>query len=243
MKNVIILLSLIYTFNFFGQEVNGIGEAHYKKSYIASKNTKQESHLSDFEKYTIKALDRILFVLKFNRTESLFRMAEQMNLDDGLDLRSATLIGGGKGVYYTNIDENVRLHQKVSFEKKYIVESSFKKLQWELLNKSKNIGGYACYQAKLVEKIVTSRGVKDRIITAWYAPDLSISFGPIGYGNLPGLIMELVVGKKTVYTCTRIIFDTSKKISRPKKGLLISEPAFNIISKETLEKLKEKEDH
>jgi GLPGLI family protein len=40
---------------------------------------------------------------------------------------------------------------------------------------------------------------QDILVTAWYAPDIPVRFGPIGYGGLPGLILELQNESATFY--------------------------------------------
>lgn len=71
----------------------------------------------------------------------------------------------------------------------YIKEEIFtyfeipKKLNWELMNESKNISGYTCYKA-----ITNFRGRK---YTAWFTTDIPVRFGPWKFTNTPGLLMEI----------------------------------------------------
>lgn len=63
---------------------------------------------------------------------------------------------------------------------------------WKFINQSKNIGSYKVFKAVMEEEYVTrSDEHKKRKVTAWYCPDLPYFFGPLGYFDLPGLILEL----------------------------------------------------
>jgi len=61
----------------------------------------------------------------------------------------------------------------------------------------------------------------------WYTPSIPVSFGPKGYDNLPGLILE-VIWKDQYFIVRKIEFDHSeaKKIKEPKKGKLITQEEY-----------------
>ena len=76
------------------------------------------------------------------------------------------------------------------------------------------------------------------ITTAWYTPQISVGNGPGKYQGLPGLILEINDGKKTI-VCTKIILNPSKKISiqEPKKGKVVSQKKFLEIEKQKSEEM------
>lgn len=105
-------------------------------------------------------------------------------------------------------------------KKDYLVT---KKLEtnWELHNESKKINNYLCYKATQEITIKNTKGEFKHIATAWYCPEIPYSFGPFGYGGLPGLIFELhdkftSFGLKNLY-----LKNDSSKIELPKEGKLI----------------------
>ena len=63
------------------------------------------------------------------------------------------------------------------------------------------------------------------VITTWFAPKINRSFGPGGYGGLPGLILELDRGKKT-YTASSI-----KEVDLTKEDLDVPTTEKKIIKK------------
>jgi GLPGLI family protein len=72
--------------------------------------------------------------------------------------------------------------------------------------------------------VVNGSSVFEHPIIAWYCPKLPFSYGPIGYGNLPGLILQLQV-RNVVYGVSKIDFDADNlpDYSILKKGEIISE--------------------
>ena len=63
-------------------------------------------------------------------------------------------------------------------------EEPLPQLDWTLTDSVKTICGYTCHQAKA--------GLYGRMWTAWYCPELPLSYGPYVLGGLPGLILEAV---------------------------------------------------
>ncbi|WP_438712837.1 GLPGLI family protein [Aquimarina muelleri] len=75
---------------------------------------------------------------------------------------------------------NLYFQDESRFGQTFIVKSE--EIKWELINETKKIGKYNCYKAKYKE------------IIAWYAPEIPLQFGPVGFGGLPGLIIHLEYG-------------------------------------------------
>ncbi|MFY7811112.1 MAG: GLPGLI family protein [Flavobacterium sp.] len=99
---------------------------------------------------------------------------------------------------------------------------------WELVNETKNISGYLCYKANGIIK--TNNETKPtETIQAWYCPDINYSFGPLGFGGLPGLIFHLQIGN-TNYFLNKIDFkDEIQEIIIPNSGLKVSQEEFDKI--------------
>lgn len=97
---------------------------------------------------------------------------------------------------------------------------------WQLLNEKKEINGYTCYKATSFNVIKYGEKVFKHPITAWFCPEIPYSFGPNGYGNLPGLILELQV-RNIVYGAKKIEFDSKKTFDIDKKNMkILSEVEF-----------------
>lgn len=107
-----------------------------------------------------------------------------------------------------------------------------KKQNWKLTQETKIINGYTCYKAICEWEYETRSGNTGiRSATAWYTPQIPFSYGPNGFQDLPGLILEIEQnGNKLV----------AKKIELFKENLNISFPKTRTIDeKKYNEKLKE----
>jgi GLPGLI family protein len=84
---------------------------------------------------------------------------------------------------------------------------------WVLHNETKMIDNFLCYKATNINKVVGIDRIFNHPVTAWYCPALPYRYGPNGYGNLPGLILELQVrnvnyASKSIQLQSELRFDT-----------------------------------
>ena len=98
------------------------------------------------------------------------------------------------------------------------------------------IDEYLCFKATTSDTITNPNGkIFIRNYTAWYVPQLPYKFGPVGFGNLPGLIIELQ-GDDYTYGVKKIeYFDKDEKskkneIPKLKKKKLITEEEFEFLA-------------
>ena len=94
-------------------------------------------------------------------------------------------------------------------------------LGWKLTNIQMQIGNYNCYKAILVKGQELLGYKKGLSIIAWYTPTIPVPFGPINFGALPGLILQLEVGPKTYYV-DKINFNKQYTITPLSKGRLMT---------------------
>ena len=114
-----------------------------------------------------------------------------------------------KGTYYTDLDKKIQILQTRQGRELYSIKSNIENIEWQLTQEKKKIGDFICYKATYQKKIFDN----SFLITAWYAPNIPLAFGPKEYaGSLPGLIMELYdsVGH---YRCTSITLNPKEKIT------------------------------
>jgi GLPGLI family protein len=80
----------------------------------------------------------------------------------------------------------------LEYKKDHYIKKNNYKNQWHFTNESKNIGAYKVFKAETQEVYNdNTKQERTRLVTAWYCPDLPYFFGPLGYFDLPGLILEL----------------------------------------------------
>lgn len=80
---------------------------------------------------------------------------------------------------------------------------------WKITSEFKFIDNYKCYKATSVMIVESPNKTFNHPVIAWFCPDLPYSFGPNGYGGLPGLILELQV-RNGVYGVKKIDFKTKE---------------------------------
>ncbi|ARV07443.1 GLPGLI family protein [Polaribacter sp. SA4-10] len=242
---------------------NFTGKAIYKTSIKSSFSfgDDKNSTMSDDMKKRLHArmqkMNQKTFILYFDQKASTYK--EEIQLDapkpqvGGAGVVLMSFGGSGNGsVYFKNIKEQRFSNQTEIMGKRFLVKDKLPEFEWELSSETKNIGNYTCYKAtftKEVENIImtidkgeSKKEEKKEIITttAWYTLQVSVSNGPDNYQGLPGLILEINDGKKTI-VCTEIVLNPSDKIkiAEPEKGKVVSQKEFNKIQKQKSKEMME----
>lgn len=183
-----------------------------------------------------RAAQHIEITLQFNGDEARSYVEPMMDMD-GYSFKTVIAGSGYTNPIYNNLStqETLVYSSENFFEKhKYVVELDNLKMQWKLLDETKTIKGYLCYKATGVYVIEGSDRIVEHPVMVWYSPEIPINFGPLGYGNLPGLIMELEVHTSR-FTFKKIAFNQKEiKIDKPDKGERISNQEYSRIVRETM---------
>ena len=167
----------------------------------------------------------------------------------------------GEGKKYINTKERTKIIEDDIFGKEFLIVEKLQQFDWKLLNETKKIGDYTCFKAKLLvpvsdkqkkeyeeflkkEEIKPSlfkmQEPKDKMIIAWYTPEIPASFGPNNYWGLPGLILEVTDGK-TVILCSKVVLNTKdkKEIKAPKNGKEVTQAEYDKIVMEKMAEMRE----
>ncbi|MBG6060315.1 GLPGLI family protein [Flavobacterium sp. CG_9.1] len=175
----------------------------------------------------VKAMENspfINFELLFNSNESFFSIKDGLGLDDQGYLY-AKLFSGYEGVIFQNEEFS---YSEIKGEiGKFLIKRN-KRKDWTLENETKEINGFVCFKATAVKTVINSAGVFHFPIIAWYCPQIPLSYGPNGYGGLPGLILELQV--------RNILFGVKKIDLKPNKNILVPQrKEFKVVSEKEYE--------
>lgn len=229
--NTITIIALLFMNQSIIAQVDS-GVIEYKKKFISKNFTKEnnknlsENKLRKFAKIEneIKnAHTNISFSLFFTKDESLFKINP---IIDNTDYNVNKLAVGpeGSGTFYNS--KNLVLRQLNTYGEDFIISKN--QYKWTLKNETKKIGDYLCYKAITVEEIETRNGIKNYETIAWYCPKINVSFGPLGFSNLPGLILELD-SRNVKYYATVINLNpkTKVEIKKPSKGKKITKEEYN----------------
>lgn len=163
-----------------------------------------------------KDSDKIDYTLNFVGNESYF-FANPLLLEDNTLFANYVGIGGGKLKYYQNIETKEYREYRDNKRTGKTITNKKELYEWTLHKETKIIDGYTCYKATTPQ--ITNESTKTNDIkfnyTAWYTPQIPISLGPVGYGNLPGLILELQKPSVTYYVKKiNLNLETAPKIDK-----------------------------
>jgi GLPGLI family protein len=197
------------------------------------------------------------FELSFANNQSLWESVPEM--DDNNDAgggdnggRMVMRFGGGDDLSYHNFTTGKRIDQRELSSKNYIVEDSIQKLNWKLTTESKIILGHTVQKAVAerygMRSVMTmENGEMKRqmipdttVINAWIAMDIPVPAGPEFQGQLPGLILELVMNNgRVVYKALEIsVKVNASAIKEPKGGKHITAAEFNKERDKTFEEMR-----
>ena len=189
-----------------------------------------------------KAASEIDYTLLFNDSISIFQLEKKLYSD----IRAARF-AIGKSNYYGRIKQQSTNYITEELQEdfgKFLVSRPYQ--EWQLHDESKMIDNYLCFKATTFYTITNPAGkIFKYNFTAWYAPELPYKYGPAGYGNLPGLIIELQGGSFT-YGVKKIEFfkenENSKfnKMPKLKKLKQIDEEEFERLAAEDEKRWRER---
>lgn len=174
--------------------------------------------------------DRILI---FNQAESIYKEKE----GQGDDVVEAGSESGGMRIkmvmtrpdiqLYKDLEENKIIQKDEIMGRYFRIAEEMPSFEWKIANESKDILGYTC------QKAITSLG--EQPVIAWFAPQIPISNGPMMFGQLPGMILELDIdnGQTTIVATSVDLRALDKgEIEAPDKGKKVSREQFDKIEAE-----------
>lgn len=214
-KYIVLCFSILICTNSYSQIKNGKIEYTVK---VAQDNTIDKKLMEEYA----KDIEKENYTLTFDKVKSTFNfkgtLSENGNFID-------------PKIYYKDKDSLYLLRpvDDADFGKLVVIEN--RDTKWVITNETKKIGKYICHKAtSILVRDNGKAGIFNFPITAWFTPEIPFSFGPIGYGGLPGMILELQEGN-VLYGCTKIKFNLpTKKINiiKPSIGTRIKLEDYNI---------------
>jgi len=220
-------LYLLLLFNIFGCLAQKSNVAYYNIKYVDEiyDNNSTNSY-SPFLSAAKTYEDDVVLRLTFNKNNAVFEMLlDNKNSENKL---AFDLSGCEKSIYvdlsknlFTSLNKGSR---PLGIEdEKYILIDTISNLKWQFHDESKMINEIEVFKATLAYTTVDNKHFQ---VTAWYAPSLPYAFGPLLYGGLPGLILQLQ-DKGKLYTLSKIEFDSDLKIPKtPERDFKMSTNEF-----------------
>lgn len=221
-KKIVTLLILLQSFCSLAQLNTEIGKIEYNVDVLLNSvvnNKSSTAKARDFSNEISKAAKYLSLELIYNKDKAVFKNTKSARPENvPIAFYNMAKRLSCKGAYYTDKSNNTVIQEIRNAGNTYLVSFQSEKLDWRLTKESKKIGEFICYKA------ITSKNVRNKShdIIAWYAPSIPSSFGPLEYGGLPGLILELNFSGTMLYSTKKISFGKKQKIETPSEGILIS---------------------
>ena len=210
----------------------------------------------------MKSASEKKYTLSFNKSECLYEEQEQLEKPEAPANGgfSISVAFSGEGKKYLNLKDKICIEEADIFGKEFLIVEPLEKPDWKLLNETKKIGDYNCFKAELTvqvtekqrkeyEEFLKKEAVKpalfkmdepkDKVIMAWYTPEIPVSFGPNKYWGLPGLILE-INEEETIILCSKVTLSNKEKskIKVPNTGEKVTQKKFDEIEKKKMDSMK-----
>lgn len=179
------------------------------RQMIQEQANKMSAHsMKIFKETKKKSLDipayDFVTVLKIKNENSLYYPQEKVSNDTvsytrtnktGREFVDERVNYNNSEIIYINHKKDQKISSLKIYEfdqrgRKFLIEEKLIDLRWTLTKETKKVKQYVCYKAVLNNS--------DKRVEAWYTKEIIANHGPKGYYGLPGLILELKEGKKTV---------------------------------------------
>ncbi|QED38962.1 GLPGLI family protein [Antarcticibacterium arcticum] len=169
--------------------------------------------------------DKLKFVLKINKSESLFFHPTLKESSDALKFAKSNT--GGDHLIYINLEEQILLNQFPYWGSEILLQEKLNNTPWVIENSSRTISGFVCFKAVKTFSQEEGGYTREHKVEAWFAPEIPLKFGPKGYAGLPGLIIELTENNVTFFLKElKYADDKDLTLERPSDGIKMSKEDF-----------------
>lgn len=185
------------------------------------------------------------FELQFTAEQSFWQITagqEPEDFEEAMAYQMAVIMAtDAKKSYFIDREKNIRIYQAdLNGGLVNIVEAP-KKFNWTITENEKCVGGRTLFEATTQEEQSDKNGnpiIKK--ITAWFTPDIPVSFGPAGYDGLPGLILEVKFNddQSRGFVATTIEVNRNKEVKPIRKPKAVGEMTVQEFNQYTLDEYK-----
>lgn len=204
------------------------------------------------------------YLLTFNKQECLYEEIQKLDKPKAPStgmVMSVTFSSNGKT--YLDTKAKSKIVEDEIFGKEFLIVDALVKPDWKLVDETKKIGNYTCYKAEIIIPVTEKQKSdfkdflkkqenkislfpmqepKDKVVTAWYTPEIPFSLGPRNYWGLPGLILEVNEGN-LIMLCSKVTLSNKEvtKIKIPNTGKKVTQAKFDALEKEKIDSMKDKD--
>lgn len=236
------LFCILFTFSSKAQSAETV-----KVIYVVAVNQKELPQQSSNPsirsrwEHILRTIPSLRFSLVANQEGSRFGATENLESDFVGGQKSALTAVGGNDVYYRKGKERIVSKSFAGEEMMVKIETPF---EWKITREKKEILGYSCLKA-ISNYVTFDKDEKELIVEveAWFAPDINIMAGPVGFDNLPGLVLEATKDRKFTFEAVSLKISPKNKEpwkDMPKNRKTITKEQFDDIVKEQLKLIRER---
>jgi len=132
---------------------------------------------------------------------------------------------------YTDLAKGSMTKQFSFMTRFFRMEEKTRQSAWKIGTEQVIIQGYTCQNATM------KKG--EKIITAWFTPEIPVSAGPADYEGLPGLILSIEEdGRNTILATSIDLSEPDTAIKKPKEGTKVDQEELDKIVVEKIEEWK-----
>lgn len=146
------------------------------------------------------------FTLLINKEGSKFFHNSSLNLNDK---NYTPLMSNYQGETYS-LNNDIYIKSLLLGNNIFIKKEKVK--NWVITTETKLIDNYKCFKATNTFQVISPNKVFNHPVIAWFCPDLPYNYGPNGYSNLPGLILQLQEFN-AIYGVKKISFNSEENFS------------------------------
>lgn len=238
MKNYLFILIATLSFNTAFSQLNSGSIIYNEKINVHAMLPPQAQAYKDMIPEFREQKKELLFnesISKYANKEAAPGEEEvKTNTQGNVQMRFKRMEDKSETIY--DIEKKEKLEFKEFMDRPFIIteENAMGEIKWKIGAGQKEILGYICQEAIYF-------GEKDTVL-AWFAPQIPVSTGPRGMGNLPGMILEMDINDgKTHIVATEIVAKEidSKELAIKGKGKKVTSEEFKTIVEEKQKEMKE----
>ena len=180
-------------------------------------------------------------ILFFNDKACLYRDAKEgeeddleLNHDDGEGAHIQIKMMRPQNRLYRDLENDKVVESREFMGRNFLIKDDVENFKWKLTGEQKKILTYNCQKAVLQDTT--------RKVFAWFTSEIPVQAGPVSYGNLPGLILELDIDNGTrTYVAGKVEYKTLEKnaIEVPDKGKTCTRAEYQKIVDEKMKEMRE----
>lgn len=198
-KRISLIIVAFFAFNYVKAQAAVSGVAIYRVIPVLDAEASSSNDMAkSLEPFSEQIASKFNFKLAFNSKGSIFYLVEDKSLntysENSIKL-SAIQYGYADTVWQQEEQAFTKTHTGFAQKKAVLLRENLKNPAWKISKEQKQIGDFTCYKA--TRTLVVRRGKKtfSTAMIAWFCPDIPVSWGPLSFGGLPGLVLEAQTNK------------------------------------------------